>query len=299
MKKFRLLLGAVVGFTVFFSACTKDPKDEPNAKPEDPTTSANSLTYQFAKSNTWSSVAYKDVTLVEIHSDVEDYSLTYSAPKGYRLRLDKESIKGGAGFTVYRIVCDMDAVNIITPNNENEKVTIDYTITGNGYRDGKKAQISYDDSYSLQRYYQPEQNPKMLYNGWYLSEYRIQENYNWIEFETKYKYSEIKKEPVQFSEGKSPINLGYEILKETEGGNTHILYNLILTCTLDLPGWFECTQYIVSGDLMDSRFIFSSHPSDFGCSVFFINENKMLCMKGVYDVNGNLQRTIYYTFESR
>ncbi len=297
MKKnlFSCLLWAFMA--VMTVSCGDD--DEPSPTPSEPSTNENSLTYKFSKSYSWAAAEFTDVTLVEIHSDVEDYKLSYEAPQGYRLYLKKEQQKDRVGFTVYRIVCDMDPVTAVTENNKNEIVEIEYSISGNGYRDGKPAIIKYEDDVEFQRFDCPKADLSALYKGWYLAEHDVKDNSDWVEFQTKYKFSEIKKEPIEYSETFSPLTISSEAEYYNKDGVWTLHHLLSSSCNTELPGWKKNNDVEMGDSLIDNgRFGISGEPRDFGCAVYFVNGNMLRCMKGEYS-NGELVRIHYYKFIPR
>ncbi|MDE6484058.1 MAG: hypothetical protein K2L14_01500 [Duncaniella sp.] len=303
MKKlFRKTLMACVAMScIAFCSCGNDNhSDEPDiVNPDDSKpVHDNSLTYTFVKGNFWSAIGYEGVTLAEIHSDVTDYQLQCEAPQGYRISLLKSDKKDGGGFTVYRIVCDMDENPAETTDNKNTRYNVTYTISGNGYRDGKPSVITYENSVDWQRFESPVSKPDALYRKWYLSEYSVEENLDWVEFSGRTKYSETKVEPRRYSPSISPLKIfGQKVPgpADTGGNILHYIYSLSTNATQDFPGW-KTGDNELANMLYISCFLYPMENQYFGASIVFLNDQKLRAMKPEYSSDGKLLRVHRYEF---
>ena len=298
-----LLVGSFLGF----SSCGDDDTDDLIKIPETPTNPSSSSEspkdFIFSSGYSWSAVAYHDVTLAEIHSTVSDYSLSCNPPEGYTLQLRKLPSKDDAGYNVYRIVCDMEAVTQTTSSNENVKLEIPYTLTGNYVSNGVTKIWNRNGNCHIQRFFAPsdEANEKIKSNFWYLAEYQYYENLDWVTFESQDKYYYSDTPTYSYSSESSPIRkeFGWDIVTgiNPDGSEYHEYgLNTIWRSSLSLPGWIESKAMALNCDLIDTRFSFKDYPDDFGSSVYLVTDEVVWCMKAVYSESDELEREYHYKF---
>ncbi|MDE7442416.1 MAG: hypothetical protein K2M69_09665 [Muribaculaceae bacterium] len=296
-----LLVGSFLGF----SSCGDDDTDDLIKIPETPTNpsspSGSPKDYTFLKGYSWSAVAYHDVTLAEIHSTVSDYSLSCNPPEGYTLQLRKLPSKDDAGYNVYRIVCDMEAVTQTTSSNENVKLEIPYTLTGSYISDGKTEIWKVKNSVNFQRFMAPDKEVESNFfsNFWYLSEYTTNSNADWVNFASESSYTEEGTTSVAYSSESSPIKRVWQLAVlegVLETGETYTRYQPYPAweCRLTLPGWVESKDF--NDEFINTRFVYPDYPLDYGSSVYMVTDQVMWCMKAVYSDSGELQQVYHYKF---
>lgn len=282
------------------SPCRDCDPPEPET-PVYPSVTETPKIYSFIRGNAWSAVAYNDVTIAEIHTSISDFELSSNPPSGYSLRLKKTSQKDGAGYYVYRVVCDMEAITETTSSNENVKLEIPYTLTGTSISGGKTKIEEVKQKATIQRFLAPDKATENNFfsNFWYLSEYTVYSNVDWVTFISDDTYSEEKEPTYSFLAESSPIKKewDWEVVTGYDMDGNEYRYETpypCWTCTMDLPGWVK--SKVLKNDLVDTRFVYDDYPLDYGCSVYMVTDQVMWCMKAVYSNSGELQQVYHYKF---
>ncbi|MDE5886232.1 MAG: hypothetical protein K2H46_01460 [Muribaculaceae bacterium] len=303
MKRLRLSKIACYSLILLGMIGCGDNNKLPDPSPDVPGVTQNVKEYMFTKGYSWSAIAYHDVTLSEIHSEISDYTLSCTPPTGYSIYLKKQAQKDDAGFTVYRIVCDMDPITATTSNNENNKLEIAYTLTGTYVSNGKTEKKECKNSVTLQRFLVPDQVAvtKALSTFWYLEECDVYDNNNWVEFQSQDKFTEMESQVSKYGLNNTPLKKYWgvkELVVIDEYGNPikKYQYEIKWGCNDSLPGWIKSSWFEAKTDLVNTCFSFDGYPEDFGSSVYLVTNDVMWTMKAVYSEDGQLKEIWHYKF---
>lgn len=253
---------------------------------------ADKLTYPCTQGKSWPANAISDVTLAEIHTEIDDYKLYCSAPEGYTIKLVKQPNVDDVGFYIYRIVCDMSATGAISPNNQNEIIRIPFTIKGTNSFRGKPDETSIKNRVSLQRFSAPYPNSTALLQNWYLSEYQIDDNQSTMVCKDRFTHDAKKSILKVYNLNESPLRIIYKNIDK----NSPSIKTLTTSCNTNLPGWIKGNDIPLQNNLEGPYLVYPKESKDFGCAIFFLNNNKMIAIKTEYDDHGYLLKVHRYTF---
>lgn len=236
--------------------------------------------------NSWPANAISDITLGEIHSEIPDFKLYCSAPDGYSIKLVKLNKLDEVDFYIYRIVCDMSAIDDVSPNNKNDMIRIPFTLTGTTTSAGKPSVQEYKEELGIQRFYIPESNSSALLRNWYLAQYQINENYDLLCCTDRFTHDVKETKTETYSPDDSPLYIYYN------KGNGQ---ELTTSCSKNLPGWIKGENKTLLNHFEGTFLTYTEETNDFGCSVYFINNSRMLVCKPEYSTTGKLLRVHRYT----
>lgn len=280
---------------IFLAACNNE--DEPDM----PTNQPDSEVFSKSRSTYWSSYPHKDVTMIELHSSVADFEMECGEYPGYHIRLDKSPATDAHGYFVYRVVADMDAIDV-TDTNKYITTSFKITLTGTGYKAGRKVTQVCRYTPEVQRYYLADCERNTLERNWYVSQSKTESNLNWVVWnENNLNYS-----------FPSVTTFNFDMPESDDDNESHRPTPYFATLQNDLTdndsflyfrhrhepcfGWPDCETFRCETILNRGCLYFPEY--DKKLQIIYINDKKIICTAELTDSSGNLITRYSYTLAS-